>query len=110
MELRCDTRPVLADTGQKCGTQQPRTDTGWGWVTLLLLPLGHSNNYTTASFLRDFLLPQGLCLFRALRPCFLFKEQVLPIQLQTQWPFPAVPLPSQGLWSWVSPQLLKALL
>lgn len=45
---RCETRPVLTDTGQKghVGHNSHGTPPGWGWVTLLKLPLGQSNNYT----------------------------------------------------------------
>lgn len=45
---RCETRPVLTDTGQKgrVGHNSHGTTPGWGWVTLLKLPPGQSNNYT----------------------------------------------------------------
>lgn len=95
-----------------CAHNSPRMMPGWGWVTLLQLLLGQTNNDTISlppSWAIFFFFPKD-CLFRPFRPCFLFKEQVLPIQLQTPWPFPAVPQPSQGLCSWVSPPLLKALL
>lgn len=82
--LISETRPVLTDTGQMgcVGHSSHRMPPGWGWVPLLCLWGRVTITPLTAFMLSYFLLlPQGLCLFRPFRPGFLFKEQVLPIQL-----------------------------